>query len=76
MTNTTKTILLTESGDLEVYEGKRPEEQEVDKQTLYPRNYHDIKQWLSTKRTVKMAEGEIKKLSEYVYANGMWKSKY
>lgn len=70
----TKTILLTESGDLEVYEGKRPEEQstwiKVDDHTNVMetrRNYESrLKSWLSTKQTVKMAEGESDKLFSYL----------
>lgn len=56
---TDKTIYLTETGVLEVYEGKRPIEQSIDKQTMFPRNYHEIKSWLSTKKEAKLAEGEL-----------------
>ena len=67
MTNT-NTILLLESGDLEVYEGRKPS----DGSMFYKRhseglNWGDylLNKWLSTKRTVKMAQGEYKKLMTY-----------
>jgi len=64
MTNTTQTIYLTESGDLEVYEGKRPEEfvNSLNMTILNPELHH----WLSTKRTVKMAQGELYKTTIYL----------
>jgi len=72
MTNT-KTILLTESGDLEVYEGKSPERQSVDNRDwdaaeLYEANYESrLKSWLSTKQTVKIKYSEFIKLTNYLH---------
>lgn len=63
MTNTTQTILLLESGDLEVYDYKRPEKSDglLD-------NFNAVySQWLSTKRTVKMGQGESTKLYVYLF---------
>ena len=53
----TNTILLTESGDLEVYDGKKPDRQE---------RYLAYIGWLSTKKVVKMAEGERDKLVSHI----------
>jgi len=69
----TQTILLLESGDLEVYEGKRPEELMPSNSLDYDDymntghdNYMNTQEWLSTKQTVKLAEGEVHKLMDYL----------
>lgn len=57
------TILLTKSGDLEVYEGKRPrgDSAELDDGFAYR-----IERWLSTKKIVKMAKEELYKMIDYL----------
>lgn len=58
MTNNTNTILLTESGDLEVYEGNRPNRKE---------RYLAYIAWLSTKKVVKIKYSEFVKLTNYLH---------
>lgn len=65
MTNNPNTILLLESGDLEVYQGKDP-------RRYYHSGYQNegpevLHEWLSTKRIVKMAQGEEYKTRYYVF---------
>lgn len=80
MTNT-NTILLTESGDLEVYKGKRPVVHDYINQDGSHWKFAEecdqalYEKWLSTKKIVKMAEGERPKLSRYIFVTGMWNDK-
>jgi len=72
MTNTTQTILLTESGDLDVYDYRKPEKSDglLD-------NFNAVyNHWLSTKRTVKMAEGHRKLLLAQLYDTGIGEISY
>lgn len=81
MTNKTNTILLTESGDLEVYDGKRPVWQSINTRDwdtadlAEKRHNKSVNKWLSTKRIVKMAEGECDKLRKYVFVSKRWDDK-
>lgn len=68
MINNPNTILLLESGDLEVYQGKDP-------RRYYHSGYQNegpevLHEWLSTKRIVKMAQGEKRKLAEHLDNTG------
>lgn len=72
MTNT-NTILLTESGDLEVYEGDKPEKRTADNFANWDEvteceieNEHRLSYWLSTKKVVKMSERELERLVDHL----------
>ncbi len=70
MIDNTNTILLAESGDLEVYEGKEPKMPKAypkkDRLSVHANYIICTNHWLSTKKIVKMAEEELYKMIDYL----------
>lgn len=47
--------------------GEMPKEKGIDKQTQYPHNYHDFKNWLSSLQPCEIDDSEFHRIINYIY---------